>query len=79
MEADFNPMSFNIIFPPDEGKSPITSIEVRVRIVDDDIVERFEQLFLIGAEVVDAVNLSAIDNTMRNMTVGIIEDNDGND
>ena len=77
VEADFNTTSFNVTFPADEGRSPITSVEVRVDIVDDNINERFEQLFLIGAEVVEATNPSAIDNTQTNVTIGIIVDNDG--
>ena len=77
VEADFNTTSFNVTFPADEGRSPITSVEVRVGIVDDNINERFEQLFLIGAEVVGATNPSAIENTQANVTIGIIVDNDG--
>ena len=65
-------------FPADEGSSTvINSIDsIRVAVVDDDINERFEQLFLIVAEVVEALNPSTIDNTDRNTTIGIIVDND---
>ena len=77
VEADFNTTSFNVTFPADEGRIPITSVDVRVSIVDDNINERFEQLFLIGAEVVEATNPSTIDNSQRNVSIGIIDDNDG--
>ena len=77
VEADFNTTSFNVTFPADEGGNPITNVDVRVNIVDDNINERFEQLFIIGAEVVEATNPSAVDNTQRNVTIGIIVDNDG--
>ena len=65
-------------FPADEGSATvINSIDsIRVAVVDDDINERFEQLFLIVVEVVEALNPSTIDNTERNTTIGIIVDND---
>ena len=65
-------------FPADEGSGTvINSIDtIRVAVVDDDINERFEQLFLIKVEVVEAINPSTIDNTERNTSIGIIVDND---
>ena len=77
VDADFNTTSFNVIFPADEGSAiVINSIDsIRVAVEDDDINERFEQLFLIVVEVVEALNPSAVDNT-RNTTIGIIVDND---
>ena len=64
-------------FPADEGSGTvINSIDsIRVAVVDDDINERFEQLFLIVVEIVEALNPSTID-TERNTTIGIIVDND---
>ena len=65
-------------FTADEGSAiVINSIDtIRVAVVDDDINERFEQVFLIVAEVVEAQNPSTIDNTERNTTIGVIVDND---
>ena len=64
-------------FPADEGSATFINIidDIRVAVVDDDINERFEQLFLIVVEVVEALNPSTIDIT-RNTTIGIIVDND---
>ena len=64
-------------FPADKGSGTIiNSIDrIRVAVVDDDINERFEQLFLIVVEVVEAINPSEIDIT-RDTTIGIIVDND---
>ena len=66
-----------MIFPADEGSATVTnSIDsIKVAVVDDDINERFEQLFLIKVEVVEAKNPSTIDIT-RGTTIGIIVDND---
>ena len=64
-------------FPADEGSATVfNSIDsIRVAVEDDDINERFEQLFLIKVEVVEALNPSTIDIT-RGTTIGIIVDND---
>ncbi len=78
VEVDFNTTSFQVVFPADAVPLPVRpSINVEIPIFDDDINERFEQLFLITSEVVDAVNPSTIDNLERNVTIGIIVDNDG--
>ncbi len=78
VEADFDTTSFQVVFPADALPLPVRpSINVEIPIFDDDINERFEQLFLITSEVVDAVNPSIIDNLERNVTIGIIVDNDG--
>ncbi len=53
------------------------SVDVRVSIVDDNINERFEQIFLIALEVSSAVGAFNIDNTRRNVTLVFIVDNDG--
>ena len=60
-------------FPADDN---INSIDIRVGIVDDNINERFEQLFLIVVKVVDAINPCTVDNMGLNTTIGIIGDND---
>ncbi len=76
--ADFDTTSFQVVFPADALPLPVRpSINVKIPIFDDNINERFEQLFLITSEVVDAVNPSTIDNFERNVTIGIIVDNDG--
>ena len=77
VDADFNTTCFNVTFPADEGSGTVTnSIDsIRVAVVDDDINERFEQIFLIKVEVVEAKNPSTIDIT-RDTTIGIIVDND---
>ena len=77
VEADFNTTSFQVVFPADENRDPISSIPVELNIIDDEINERFQQVFLIGAEVLSAVNPSTIDNTERNVTMGIVLDDDG--
>ncbi len=78
VKADFNTTSFEVEFKADEGTDDIIpSIDVRVGIVDDNINERFEQLFLIPMEVASAINPETIDTTERNVTIGIIGDNDG--
>ncbi len=78
VEADFDTTSFQVVFPADAAPLAVRpSINVEIPIFDDDINERFEQLFLITSEVVDAVNPSTIDNFERNVTIGIIVDNDG--
>ena len=55
---------------------PFASVDVRVNIVDDDIDENYQQYFLIGAEVIAAVNPSTIRNTRKNSTFGVILDDD---
>ncbi len=78
VEADFDTTSFQVVFPADSLPLPVRpSINVEIPIFDDDINERFEQLFLITSEVVAAVNPSTIDHFERNVTIGIIVDNDG--
>ena len=76
VDADFNTTSFTVTFPADENGGVVPSIAIRVGIVDDNINERFEQLYLIGVEVVDALDPSTVDNVERNVTIGIIVDND---
>ena len=63
--------------PADEfSTTPFASVDVRVNVVDDDINENYQQYFLIGAEIADAVNASMIRNTRRSLTVGVILDDD---
>ena len=64
-------------FPADEGSNTVfNSIDsIRIAVEDDDINERFEQLFLIVVRVVEALDPSTIDIT-RDTTIGIIVDND---
>ncbi len=52
-------------------------MDVRVSIVDDNINERFEQIFLIASEISNAVNASNINNFRQNVTLAFIVDNDG--
>jgi len=76
VEADFNATSFNVTFPADELPAAlVTNIDVRVNIVDDDVNEKYQQIFLIGAEIAEAPNTSII-NIGRNVTAGIIIDDD---
>ena len=47
-----------------------------IPIVDDDIDEAEEQEFVVTLNIIDAVDESSL-NIGRNVTIGIIQDNDG--
>ena len=72
---DFNDTAFDVIFPADEVVN-IAGVVETLRIVDDEIDEAQEQVFIILLEVLDAVNFDLITIT-RNTSFGRIIDNDG--
>ena len=72
---DFDATAFNVIFPADEIVN-IADVEEFIPIVDDEIDEAQEQVFIILLEVLEAVNFDLIRIT-RNTSFGRIIDNDG--
>ena len=72
---DFNATAFNVIFPADEIVN-IPDVEEFIPIVDDEIDEAQEQVFIILLEVLEAVNFDLIRIT-RDTSFGRIIDNDG--
>ena len=74
---DFDTTVLTVTFPADELEpAPITSISVPINITDDDINEAEEQLFVVHLTIVEANDLSLIDNEDRNVSIGSIIDND---
>ena len=67
--------AFNVIFPADEIVN-IADVEEFIPIVDDEIDEAQEQVFIILLEVLEAVNFDLITIT-RNTSFDRILDNDG--
>ena len=72
---DFNATAFNVTFPADEVMN-IADVLRLIRIVDDEIDEAQEQVFIIFLEVLEAVNFDLITIT-RSTSFGRIIDNDG--
>ena len=64
-----------MIFPADEIVN-IADVEEEIPIVDDEIDEALEQVFIIFLEVLEAVNFDLITIT-RSASFGRIVDNDG--
>ena len=64
-----------MLFPADEIMN-IADVEEFIPIVDDEIDEAQEQVFIILLEVLEAVNFDLITIT-RNTSFGFIIDNDG--
>ena len=71
---DFNTTSFNVDFPADERSFVI---DVPISVMDDNINENEEQLFVVLMEVAYATNFLLLDNTNRNLSLCRIVDNDG--
>ena len=66
-----------ITYPVDEGlPSPIPNVRASIPVVDDTIDEADEQQFIAFLEVTDAINLSNVDNSVRNITICRIDDDD---
>lgn len=77
VEADFNTTVFTVLFPADENMStPISEVLAPISVVDDDIDEAEEQVFIAFLEVVDAVTLGSLSTGPRNVAECIIVDND---
>ena len=71
---DFNTTSFNVDFPADERSFVI---DVPISVVDDNINENEEQLFVVLMEVANATNFLLLDSTNGNLSLCRIVDNDG--
>ncbi len=74
-EADFNTTVFEVIFPADEDVTTIAEIDAFVSIVNDDIDENEEQVFVVLFEVLEAVGVGLLTSD-RNLSVCRIIDND---
>ena len=74
---DFDNATLFAVFPIDEGQDPVISVELAIPIVDDEIDEAEEQVFIIFLEVVNGTNLDKLnipDN--RKISVGRIRDDE---
>ena len=72
---DFDATAFDVTFPDDETMNR-ADVQEFIPIVDDEIDEAQEQVFIIFLEILDAVNFDLITIT-RNTSFGRIIDNDG--
>ena len=72
---DFDSTAFDVTFPADEVMN-IADLLTTIPIVDDEIDEALEQVFIIVLEVLRAVNANLITIT-RSTSFGRIIDNDG--
>ena len=72
---DFDSTTFDVTFPVDEVMN-IADLLITIPIVDDEINEALEQVFIIVLEVLGAVNIDLITIT-RSTSFGRIIDNDG--
>lgn len=69
--------SFTVELPADENEAIlIPGIEALISIVDDDIDEAEEQIFIVLFDIIDAVSPETV-NIIISMTLCIIQDNDG--
>ena len=74
-EEDFNTTLFEVVFPADEFIDPVGSVDAFISVVEDDINENSEQLFVAFIEVAGAINSRLLSIT-RNVTICRIMDND---
>ena len=75
---DFDNTTLFAVFPIDEGRrNPVISVELNISIVDDEIDEADEQIFIIFLEVINTTNLDNL-NILENrhISVGRIKDNE---
>ena len=76
--SDYNETIFEVTFPADEGEEfSINEITAGIQIIDDDIDENLKQHFVVIMEVAGAVNMDLISDTVENVTMCTIVDNDG--
>ena len=73
---DFDNTTLFAEFPIDEGLNPVTSVELAIPIVDDDIDEADEQVFIIFLEVINATNVGKVNIVDRKTSIGRIEDDE---
>ena len=74
-EEDFNTTVFEVVFPADELIDPVGSVDAFISVVDDDINENSEQLFVVVVEAAGAINSRLLSIT-RNLTICRLMDND---
>ena len=74
---DFNNSVHEMVFPADE-RDPLPTLIMRadIPIVNDDIDEADEQQFIVFLEIINATDLSRVDNSLRNITICKIIDDD---
>lgn len=76
-EDDFSTTVQTVTFPADEGATFISEIGAFIPIVDDDIDESIEQIFIAHLEVIEATNFALLNNTICSTALCRIMDNDG--
>ena len=74
-EEDFNTTVFEVVFPADQFIDPVGSVNAFISVVDDDINENSEQLFVAVIEAAGAINSRLLSIT-RNLTICRLMDND---
>lgn len=62
-----------MVFPADEFGNAIGSVDAFIPVVDDDINERLDQVFIVLLEVVDAIKPVLVNNALATC---VIFDND---
>lgn len=76
-EDDFDKKALTIMFPPDEDEaSPITRVPASIPIVDDEVDEAREQVFIVYMEVLNATNRELLITDEQNVSICTIIDND---
>ena len=74
---DFNNTAITLIFEPDEdAEVPVNEMSARIPIVDDDINEATEQVFIVHLRLISSVNRSRVDFSTRPSSLCRIIDND---
>ena len=73
--GDFDATAQTIIFPADEGMTPISDLPVSIPVTDDEVDEADDQFFIAQLVVVDAISRSHL-VIARSATNCIIVDND---
>ncbi len=73
---DFDNTTLIAKFPVDEGLDPVTSVELTICIVDDEIDEADEQVFIILLEVINATNIDKVNIVDRKTSIGRIKDDE---
>lgn len=72
---DFVTTVVEVTFLPDEFDQ-VRQLPAPIGIMDDDINEATEQLFVVTLNVLEAANFSLVENTERNISLCRLRDND---
>ena len=76
-DNDFNTSVITVIFSANENQDNPRRIQpANIMIVDDAVDEAQEQKFIAFLQVKDAIKPSLIDNTLRNISICTIIDNE---